>query len=789
MCSSDPRKYSFIAWFGCTLLATALPAAAADSKGDAFTPDDLQAMEMGLIFNPVVRHTDTGRPVTLRQQTIINMAKKIVEIRSKTGDDEENLRIRAKAIAELEAKKKDVADRIAAGEKIVTKNFVIPGTTPQESSQIHAQTSGLRVAGAGNGIARTQYVVQGNLFEDNESQTCGLGQNCLAVQNEKKSKQQELADSDVQTQSRALSTFQDVTIQRKRISRQEAQKLADERGVDIAEIRTKQAAARNESDKQPEKNLKEFDRSSPEAMGASEHAAQRQIDEAEEDLTAEEIYRRYFPDASLFPTKTWRRFLDGVCGVFAGPAMAYEPQDSASRTSPTSGFTREDLLAIKKATEAAKKEGVEAAREVLKNCDGCSENQEIAPVQFSEIQKHNQQRARQLLTDAEAVKKLLKPTEGAEVEPPLNEQKERTNNLPEAQKTAEAAATATEELAATDMSFVFISASLGEAALRRIIHENAGRADATLVLRGVKKGENLGKAILGIQAMVRELNEKTGETVNILIDPTLFETFRITAVPTVVRAKATQPDPLRKPEYKEIASVKGLANDQWLRSRIETGATGDQGQQGPVYEIVEPDLIEEMKRRAAAIDWEAKKNEAIARYWSNQKYEDFERAEVSRTFEIDPTVIVTADIKDADGVLIRKAGERINPLEIRPFSKEVIFFDATDIEQRARVQTYVKNRDSTARGFIDRIYISSKFDSEKGWDGYKELTDWLDAPLYQLQPGLAERFGVVRLPSVVTADNSRKVFVVKELGRKEEKTDGPNQAERHVSAEKVEENK
>lgn len=180
MCSSDPRKYSFIAWFGCTLLATALPAAAADSKGDAFTPDDLQAMEMGLIFNPVVRHTDTGRPVTLRQQTIINMAKKIVEIRRKTGDDEEDLRIRAKAIAELEAKKKDVADRIAAGEKIVTKNFVIPGTTPQESSQIHAQTSGLRVVGAGNGVARTQYVVQGNLFEDNESQTCGLGQNCLS---------------------------------------------------------------------------------------------------------------------------------------------------------------------------------------------------------------------------------------------------------------------------------------------------------------------------------------------------------------------------------------------------------------------------------------------------------------------------------------------------------------------------------------------------------------------------------------------------------------------------------
>lgn len=787
MCSFKSRGFSLVAWAVCAFLTINAAAALAAEKEAERTNDDLEAVRMGLIFNPVVRHTDSGHPVTLRQQTIINMAKKIVEIRRKTGDDEENLRIRAKAIAELEAKKKAVADRIAAGEKIVTKSFVIPGTTPQESSRIHAQSSGLRVADAGNGASRTQYVVNGNLFDDNESQTCALGENCLGSPSGKRSKPRQVTESDgkVQTQTKALSTFQDVTVKTKRISRVEAQKLADERGAGIAEIRPQTASPKDDSNKQQEKSLNDFDRSSWRAPDAREPTVQ--IDDTEENLTAEEIYRRYFPDASLFPTKTWRRFLDGVFGVFAGPAMAYEPQDSASRTSPTSGFTREVLLAIKKATEAAKKEGVEAAREVLKNCDGCSENQEIAPVQFSEIQKHNQQRARQLLTDAEAVKKLLKPTEGAEVEPPLNEQNERTNNLPEAQKTAEAAAT--EELAATNMSFVFISASLGEAALRRIIHENAGRADATLVLRGVKKGENLGKAILGIQAMVRELNEKTGETVNILIDPTLFETFRITAVPTVVRAKATQPDPLRKPEYKEIASVKGLANDQWLRSRIETGATGDQGQQGPVYEIVEPDLIEEMKRRAAAIDWEAKKNEAIARYWSNQKYEDFERAEVSRTFEIDPTVIVTADIKDADGVLIRKAGERINPLEIRPFSKEVIFFDATDIEQRNRVQTYARTRDTASKRFVDRIYISSKFDSEKGWDGYKELTDWFDAPLYQLQPGLAERFGVVRLPSVVTADNNRKVFVVKELGREERKTDGPNQTERHVAAEKVEANK
>lgn len=778
MCSSNPRKHSFIAWCGCTLLATTLPAAAADNKGDAFTSDDLQAMEIGLIFNPVVRHTDTGRPVTLRQQTIINMAKKIVEIRRKTGNDEENLRIRAKAIADLEAKKKGVADRITAGEKIVTKNFVIPGTTPQESNQIHAQTSGLRVADVGNGVARTQYVVKGNFFEDNESQTCRLGQNCLSVQNEKKSKQQELADSDVQTQSKALSTFQDVTVKRKRISREEAQKLAHERGAGIAEIRSQATYPQNESDKRPEKSLKEFDRSAQEPA--------TKPDDVEENLTAEEIYRRYFPDASLSPTKGWREFFDGVFGTFVAQAFAFEPWDSASRTSPTSGFMREDLLAIKKATENATKEGQKAARKVLGDCDGCGKNQQIAPVQFTELQRSSQQKARQLLTDVEAVKKLLKPEGELDVQVQQGERNKRTNALSEVPK---ADVNLAAQPAATDMSFVFVSSSLGEAALRRIIQEHAGRADATLVLRGVKKGENLGEAILGIQAMVRELNEKTGETVNILIDPTLFETFRITPVPTVVRAKASRLDPMRKPEYAEIASIKGLANDQWLISRIAAGATGDLGQQGPVYEIVEPDLIEEMKRRAAAIDWEAKKNEAIARYWSNQKYEDLEKAEVTRTFEIDPTIIVTADIKDADGVLIRKAGDRINPLEIRPFSKEVIIFDATDEEQRSRVQRFIRKRDEEVKGYIGRIYISTRFVSEKGWNGYKELTDCMQAPVYQLQPGLAERFGVMRVPSVVTADNSRKVFVVTELGKEKENPAVPNQAEGRAFVVKREESK
>ena len=153
---SEPRSCSLILWSACAFLSAVSSAAFADEKEKPVSANDLEAVEMGLVFNPVVRHTDTGRPVTLRQQTIINMAKKIVEIRRRSGDDAEDLKIRAKAAAELQARKKAVAARIAAGEKIVTKNFIIPGTTPQESKRIHSKNSGLRAADANDGSNRTR---------------------------------------------------------------------------------------------------------------------------------------------------------------------------------------------------------------------------------------------------------------------------------------------------------------------------------------------------------------------------------------------------------------------------------------------------------------------------------------------------------------------------------------------------------------------------------------------------------------------------------------------------------
>lgn len=743
MSCSNPRKRILATVIG-VLLVPCLVAAQDQPKANS---SDIDALSMGVIFNPVVRYTDTGHPVSMRTQTMINMARKIVEIRRRTGDDAEDRKLQAQRIAELEAKKKAVAERIAAGEKIVTKNFIIPGQTPETSRLIHGDKSGLRLADDGSGNVKREYVVAGDVFEDNAAQTCAIGESCLKPKAEAGD---EKLPNDGQSKTMELSPFQKVTVTKRALTLEEAKAaVAAAPTKGIRSVNVPAAAAGSVA-------------VSPKAQEIEDNTDD-EIDEDKE-LTAEEIYRRYFPDAALNPQKKERSvFLRQLIGVFVPEALAFS-------------FTQEDLETVREATERARETGKESASAFVENCSGCSAGKKIAPEQFSEFRLQQRQKARELLTDAEAAKALLRSQLNKEIP---TKRTDETNGQKERDETLKAAPV---ESPAQPVTFVFISRGLGEATLKSIIERNAGEKEVTLVLRGVKRDEKLSVVTTELHRLVREAYDKTGETANIIIDPTLFERFAVTAVPTVVRAVPKASPEGKGVEYEFLASAKGLANDEWLRAQIEEGRNGDLGQQGSVYEIVEPDMIEEMKRRTIAIDWEAKKREALKRYWSNQKYDTYEVAQAWRTFDVDPTVLVTDDVRNADGIVIRKAGERINPLDLRPFEKEVIFFDATDEEQRRRVSDYVAHQSDPKAPYKARIYVSTRFDGAKGWDGYKELTDWLKAPLYQNQPGLTERFGVVRIPSVVSADNVRRVFVVKEIGpRKEGKSGQPHQREAQAS--------
>lgn len=316
-----------------------------------------------------------------------------------------------------------------------------------------------------------------------------------------------------------------------------------------------------------------------------------------------------------------------------------------------------------------------------------------------------------------------------------------------------------------EATYIFVSYSLSEDVLKDIVERHKGRNDVTLVMRGVPEGMTIHEGIKKIQAIANSVEP----IASVIIDPALFREYGITRVPAVARV-GRSPSPLAlTPDLKPgrrfaplVAKVAGLHNDQWLIEKIEAGEKGDLGVQGNVVEIAEPDMIEEMKKRVAMIDWNKKKKEAAKRFWKQQNFNVLPTAAAERVREIDPTILVEKDLKDLAGNYIRRAGDRVNPLQIRPFTQTILIFNPVSEDEMARVEAFMAQLDR--QGLAKPVLIATQIDKKKDWDGYKALTDRLDSHVFLMTPEVEYQWHVEKTPTVVTADNQRHVFLVRELG-------------------------
>lgn len=316
-----------------------------------------------------------------------------------------------------------------------------------------------------------------------------------------------------------------------------------------------------------------------------------------------------------------------------------------------------------------------------------------------------------------------------------------------------------------EQTFIFISHSLSDSAIKSILERQKSRKDVTLVMRGVPDGMNIPDGILGIQKLAAQVEP----ALPIIIDPRLFKEYGITKVPSVVRAMRS-PEPLKiTPDRSKptriatlVAKVEGLDNDEWLQRQIEAGERGDLGVQGNSKDIAEPDLIEEMKRRVALIDWQKKKEEAVRRFWKQKTFRVFPTAGEERLREIDPTILVEKDLTDLAGRPIRKAGDRVNPLEIRPFTQTMIIFNPVSEDEMERVAAFREKLRAEGKG--NAVLIATQIDRKADWEGYTALTDKLDSHVYLMTPEIEYQWRIEKTPAVVTADNQRHVFLVRELG-------------------------
>ena len=293
-------------------------------------------------------------------------------------------------------------------------------------------------------------------------------------------------------------------------------------------------------------------------------------------------------------------------------------------------------------------------------------------------------------------------------------------------------------LSTTPITLLFVSFSLGETALKELFEEAAGRDDVLLVFRGPKPGQKLPALMTDLKRLLKDIDPLP----NIVIDPTRYQRWSVMSVPTIVVEQ----------EGKARLQIRGVSSLSWLDQHLKVGKQGDLGIMGDVAEMTEIDLLEEIKRRMAAIDWKQKQQQAIARFWNQQPFEDLPTAQADRDRRVDLTITAPRDLTAPNGQLIIRAGQTVNPLDKMPFGLCLKVFDATVPAQVELIQ-HQACQDKQARV----MYLATSLPRQSGWESLQHLETALKAPVYLLTPDVRSRFQLQQVPAIVEQNGNHLI--------------------------------
>ena len=325
-------------------------------------------------------------------------------------------------------------------------------------------------------------------------------------------------------------------------------------------------------------------------------------------------------------------------------------------------------------------------------------------------------------------------------------------------------------------TLVFASFSLDEKTLKQMYKACAGSNRTTIVFRGLPPGcRTINDAIVKIQQIALKLNLKNPP--NAVLNPIWFQKYNITKVPTILALKDLTDKQSGDnktgitrdvPEIK--ASVQGLIDPAWLYERIKEGQSGDLGIQAATFDIIEKDLIEEMKDRAKNINWEEKRANALKRMWQNIPITDLAQCYKYKKRLIDPTITVKRDVKTPDGKFIARKGERINPLERKLFTRLIVAFDPTNAKEvdfiEQNLEHFIKK---VGLSYSDIRFMMTNYDRDSHMAMYQDLTKRFKAPMYVLTPDIKETFLLESHPSIVYSQDLS--FAVEEFDIRESLND------------------
>ncbi|KAA0574593.1 hypothetical protein FZ983_27210 [Azospirillum sp. B21] len=283
---------------------------------------------------------------------------------------------------------------------------------------------------------------------------------------------------------------------------------------------------------------------------------------------------------------------------------------------------------------------------------------------------------------------------------------------------------------------LLVSFALGDAALRDILRDIAGRQDVVAVFRGFDSSQGFA----GLLKKIKTLLEGMDPVPNVVIDPEPFRRLDATTAPEAVVVEGDQ----------VLAHARGTVAIDTLLADVAKGRRGDLGVWGPTVAVTEPDLVEVITQRVQSMDMTAMRDRAVQRFWKQARFFELAAAPANRVREIDPSRVLQQDILTPDGKVVAHAGQRLNPLEKLPWHFSLVVFDGRSPEQIDQVRKVLAG--SPGRQWT---LITTAVERDDGFKDLVRIQDQLNSRVYLLQPGMVENLGLEFVPAVVEAVNGK----------------------------------
>ena len=182
------------------------------------------------------------------------------------------------------------------------------------------------------------------------------------------------------------------------------------------------------------------------------------------------------------------------------------------------------------------------------------------------------------------------------------------------------------------------------------------------------------------------------------------------------------------------------------------------GVHGHLFEIAEPDLLSQIEEKLSEMEQSGEVAQHQKKLLKSapekikipKPIEGINRASKTRTFTYDPTLTLPYDLKDLKGRVVHKAGTKVNPLHLKPLTKDLVFFDGSDEKQVQWVEdTYLNKK------------ISVKLILVKG-PPFELMEKWNQPVFFDQRGFLTQKLFIKAVPAFVRQKN--KLLEITEVG-------------------------